>query len=151
MADKKQTTETTKDIEDKFWGQPHYEGEKFDAREFEHDFLQVYMHEPFLGGVSLGISKGPDPNCSTAYVGFNRETHELFMGYNPYFFRSLQAIEREGVIIHESVTSGETKNTSNEVERIALNQHTMVLVSKVRELMKMGSVQSTQDNNPTAA
>jgi co-chaperonin GroES (HSP10) len=53
--------------------------------------------------------------------------------------------------ILESVTSGETKNTSNEVERIALNQHTMVLVSKVRELMKMGSVQSTQDNNPTAA
>jgi predicted metal-dependent peptidase len=97
----KQTTETTKDLGDKFWGQPHYEGEKFGEREFEHDFLQVYMHEPFLGGVSLGISKGPDLNCSTAYVGFNKETHELFMGYNPYFFRSLRPIEREGVIIHE--------------------------------------------------
>jgi len=100
MANKRETTETT-NIEDRFWGQPHYDGETFDAREFEHDFLQVYMHEPFLGGVSLGISKGPDPNCSTAYVGVNKDTNELFMGYNPYFFRSLRPTEREGVIIHE--------------------------------------------------
>jgi predicted metal-dependent peptidase len=97
-----QTTETNpKDAEDKFWGQPHYEGEVFHEKEFEQDFLQVYMHEPFLGGVSLGISKVVDPTCSTAYVGINKETQELIMGFNPYFFRSMQPHEREGVIIHE--------------------------------------------------
>lgn len=98
----KQTTETdTSASDDKYWGQPHYEGETFSDREFEQDFLQVYMHEPFLGGVSLGISKAADPGCGTAYVGVDKETHELIMGYNPYFFRSMQAHEREGVIIHE--------------------------------------------------
>lgn len=101
MTNKNPNTETTRDVEDRYWGQPHYEGETFSPREFEHDFLQVYMHEPFLGGISLGISKGPDPTCSTAYVGFNKENLELFIGYNPYFFRSLKPIEREGVIIHE--------------------------------------------------
>lgn len=101
MAGKAQTTETKQDDTDKFWGQPHYEGERFSDREFENDFLQVYMHEPFLGGVSMEISKIADAACGTAYVGINRETHELILGYNPYFFRSLTAQEREGVIIHE--------------------------------------------------
>lgn len=103
MAAKNQSTETKEgqEKEDNFWGQPHYEGEHFSAREFEHDFLQVYLREPFLGGVSLGISKGPDPKCGTAYIGLNLETQELFMGYNPYFFRSMTPQEREGVIIHE--------------------------------------------------
>lgn len=100
---KGQTTETNEGnkSDDKFWGQPHYEGETFSDREFEHDFLQVYMHEPFLGGVSMNISKYADATCGTAYVGFNKETQELMMGYNPYFFRSLQPAEREGVIVHE--------------------------------------------------
>lgn len=98
----KQTTETNpKDAEDKYWGMPHFEGETFSDREFEQDFLQVYMHEPFLGGISLGISKYADAGCGTAYVGIDKETHELVMGYNPYFFRSMKAHEREGVIIHE--------------------------------------------------
>ena len=101
MAGKNQTTETKQDTEDKFWGQPHFDGETFSDREFEKDFLQVYMHEPFLGGISMEISKFPDPDCGTAYVGIKKDTHELIMGYNPYFFRSLSSTEREGVIIHE--------------------------------------------------
>jgi predicted metal-dependent peptidase len=98
MADK--NTETNQ-FSDKFWGQPHEKDEKFSDREFEKDFLDIYMHEPFLGGVSMEISKIPDPSCGTAYVGIRLDTNELVMGYNPYFFRSLTALEREGVIIHE--------------------------------------------------
>jgi predicted metal-dependent peptidase len=101
MAGKAQTTETKQDAGDKFWGQPHEEGEKFSDREFEKDFLDIYMHEPFLGGVSMEISKIADPTCGTAYVGIRKDTHELVLGYNPYFFRSLTLTEREGVIIHE--------------------------------------------------
>ena len=101
MAGKAQTTETKQDTGDKFWGQPHEEGEKFSDREFEKDFLDIYMHEPFLGGVSMEISKIADPECGTAYVGIRKDTHELVLGYNPYFFRSLTPTEREGVIIHE--------------------------------------------------
>jgi hypothetical protein len=96
MAGKSQTTETKQEHGDKFWGQPHVEGERFSDREFENDFLQVYMHEPFLGGVSMEISKVADPECMTAYVGIRKDTQELVLGYNPYFFRSLTPTEREG-------------------------------------------------------
>lgn len=97
------STDTGKTMEDddKYYGQPHKEGEEFDIREFEPDFLEVFMHEPFLGAISLEMEKAPDAKCRTAYVGLNRENHELRMGYNPYFFRSLTNEERQGVIIHE--------------------------------------------------
>jgi predicted metal-dependent peptidase len=95
------TTETQQEKNpDNFWGQPHVEGEKFSDREFEPDFLAIYMHEPFLGGVSMEITKTPDPQCSTAYVGVGSE-NELVLGYNPYFFRSLTPKERKGTIVHE--------------------------------------------------
>lgn len=98
----KQSTDTSNEQElDKFWGQPHVENEVFSNREFEQDFLQVYMHEPFLGGVSMEISKIADASCGTAYVGIDKENQEVMLGYNPYFFRSLSPQEREGVIIHE--------------------------------------------------
>jgi predicted metal-dependent peptidase len=102
MASKQQTTETKESKEfDRFWGQPHSENEVFSDREFETDFLNVYTHEPFLGGVSMEVTKFPDPECGTAYVGIDEQTLELRMGYNPYFFRSLKSNEREGVILHE--------------------------------------------------
>jgi predicted metal-dependent peptidase len=49
----------------------------------------------------MEITKFPDPECGTAYVGIDEQSHELQMGYNPYFFRSLKNNEREGVILHE--------------------------------------------------
>jgi predicted metal-dependent peptidase len=70
-------------------------------REFEHDFLSVFMHEPFLGGVSLEITKRPDGRIETAAVGVDPTTTDLFMIYNPEFFRKLTPIERRGVIRHE--------------------------------------------------
>jgi predicted metal-dependent peptidase len=86
---------------DPFWGQPHVEGERFSDKEFEGDFLRLFMDEPFLGGISISISKKPDPNISTACVGFTGEHSHLTMKYNPYFFRSMTADERRGVIVHE--------------------------------------------------
>jgi predicted metal-dependent peptidase len=99
---KNTSTETNQQVvEDKYWGQPHEENERFSEREFENDFLQVFMHEPFLGGISIAISKKPDVTCRTAYVGFRESTMDLMFGFNPYFFRSLGHKEREGVIMHE--------------------------------------------------
>lgn len=100
-ASKGTSTDTKQGDTDKYWGQPHYEGEGFSDKEFEQDFLQVYMYEPFLGGISMGISKYPDPSCGTAYVGVRSESFDIAFGYNPYFFRSLTHTEREGVICHE--------------------------------------------------
>lgn len=103
MSKRPTTTDASKNAvdDDKYFGQPHKDGETFSVREFEPDFLEVFMHEPFLGSVSLEIEKDVDPKCRTAYVGFRRDTGELRMGYNPYFFRSLTSDERQGVIIHE--------------------------------------------------
>lgn len=95
------TTDNKQTETDKYWGQPHFEGEHFSDREFESDFLDVFMHEPFLGGISMGITKFPDPACSTAYVGIRSDALDLMFGYNPYFFRFMTSTERKGVICHE--------------------------------------------------
>lgn len=95
------TKQPTTKVKDKFWGQPHHDKETFSDNEFERDFVGVYMNEPFLGYISLGISKFATIQCDTAFVGVNQETIELRMGYNPYFFRSLSSVERRGVITHE--------------------------------------------------
>lgn len=81
------------------------------ADEFDHDFLELYMHDPFLGTVSCDITKVADPNFPTAYMALKKTvdgigakknaTYELVMGYNPKFFRSMAREERKGVITHE--------------------------------------------------
>lgn len=87
--------------------------EKFDGKkkkgityrssEFNHDFVTVYMEQPFLGVVSMEITKLADEGAPTAYMGARKEDkeYELVLGYNPDFFRSLTAKERQGVICHE--------------------------------------------------
>lgn len=70
-------------------------------REFEPDFLALYMREPFLGAISMAVTKEIDRNVPTAYVTFRGSTNELIMGYNPDFFRKLTPNERMGVIKHE--------------------------------------------------
>lgn len=71
--------------------------------EFEHDFLELYMHDPFLGGCSMAVTKFADPKCPTAYIGVrtNGARHEVIMGYSPKFMRGLSREERKGVIRHE--------------------------------------------------
>ena len=71
--------------------------------EFDADFGQLYLVEPFLGGISIGVSKIADFGMPTAYVGVRKKdkAHEVIMGFNPSFFRDLTARERRGVIKHE--------------------------------------------------
>lgn len=71
--------------------------------EFDYDFTYLYLREPFLGTVSVGVSKRPDYSVPTAYVGIRNTTngHDIVMGYNPDFMSSLTAIQRQGVIRHE--------------------------------------------------
>lgn len=73
------------------------------SKEFQHDFLKIYMDEPFIGTVSSEVTKLADYNMPTAYVGMrpNGRRHEIVMGFNPNFLRSLNAQQRRGVIKHE--------------------------------------------------
>jgi len=78
-------------------------GEEYQRGEFDNDFLKVYMHDNFLGTVSLGVTKVADFKMPTAYVGVrpNGKHQEILMGFNPNFFRSLAPRQRQGVIKHE--------------------------------------------------
>lgn len=71
--------------------------------EFDFDFLELYMHDPFLGAVSMDVTKVADPKCPTAYIGVRKNgvRHEVIMGYSPKFLRNLSREERKGVIRHE--------------------------------------------------
>jgi predicted metal-dependent peptidase len=68
--------------------------------QFSKDFLALYTNEPFLGGISIYVTKRADPTKPTAYVTL-RGDYELFMGYNPTFFASLSDVYRNSAIKHE--------------------------------------------------
>lgn len=78
-------------------------GMTYRSNEFNYDFVSVYMEQPFLGVVSMEITKVADEGVPTAYMGARKEDkdYELVLGYNPDFFRSLTPKERQGVICHE--------------------------------------------------
>lgn len=78
-------------------------GAKYRSSEFDHDFLQVYLENPFLGVVSMEISKIADEGAPTAYMSARPvdNDYDLTLGYSPDFMRSLPKEERAGVIIHE--------------------------------------------------
>ena len=59
------------------------------------------MDEPFLGGISISLTKKPNTEIPAACEGFVGERGHLTLQYNPYFFRSMTAQERRGVIVHE--------------------------------------------------
>lgn len=71
--------------------------------EFDYDFLELYISDPFLGGVSLDITKIVDQACPTAYVGVrkNGARSEVVLGFSPKFVRELSREERKGVFCHE--------------------------------------------------
>lgn len=73
------------------------------AKEFEHDFLKVYMNDPFIGTISSEVTKVADYNMPTAYVGVrpNGRRHDVVMGFNPNFMKALGPAQRGGVIKHE--------------------------------------------------
>jgi len=71
--------------------------------EFDFDFLELYMHDPFIGACSMDVTKVADSDCPTAYIGVrkNGARYDVIMGYSPKFFRSMTREERKGVIRHE--------------------------------------------------
>ena len=74
-----------------------------DISDIDPIFGDLYMHEPFLGVVSAGITKVPDAKCPTAYVGArpNGKSHEIIMGFNPKFMRLWNSAKKKGVVKHE--------------------------------------------------
>lgn len=78
-------------------------GNAYRSTEFDDDFIKVYLEQPFLGVISMEITKVADEGAPTAYMAARKvdKDYELTLGYNPDFFRSMPAKERQGVIIHE--------------------------------------------------
>lgn len=72
-----------------------------DEYRFDREIILQMMDEPFLGTVGLAVVKVPDWKCDTAYVGVNRDSQGLVMGYNPDFMRGLPTNQRQGVFKHE--------------------------------------------------
>lgn len=73
------------------------------AGEFDKDFYELFSVEPFLGQISADMTKVPDPNCKTAYVGIRKQngSYEIILGYSPKFMRELSSNKRLGVLKHE--------------------------------------------------
>ncbi len=71
--------------------------------EFDNDFVTLYMNDPFLGSVSMGISKVENNKLPTAAIGAVRTSRgaEVVMYLNTGFFRNLTPEHRRGVIKHE--------------------------------------------------
>lgn len=68
----------------------------------ERTITQLWMDEPFLGGVSMTITKRLDTSCKTAYVGVNKHRFtEIMMGFNPSFFDEQSMAKGKGLIKHE--------------------------------------------------
>jgi predicted metal-dependent peptidase len=66
-------------------------------------FLELFRNEPFLGQISMNITKISDTKQPTAYIGArpNGNSLEIIMGFNPTFMASLTKEQQFGVIKHE--------------------------------------------------
>ena len=66
-------------------------------------FLELFRNEPFLGAISMNITKIADEKMPTAYIGVrpNGNSYEIIMGFNPDFMRPLTKEQQFGVIKHE--------------------------------------------------
>lgn len=66
-------------------------------------FLDLFRNEPFLGAISMNVTKIADKKQKTAYIGArpNGTSTELIMGFNPDFMKNLTKEQQFGVIKHE--------------------------------------------------
>lgn len=76
---------------------------KYREGEFDKEFIDLWLSEPFLGSVSMGIGKYADFSVPTAYVGVRKtdNSYDVVMGFNPTFMRDMTPRQRQGVIRHE--------------------------------------------------
>ena len=90
-------------------------------------FLEIYLNPRYSYSkyVGMGIKKQMDLSCDTAYVGYNREKNEIFLGYNPYFLAQYNKKRKTGVIAHEYLhvifEHLTLRSTNNPKERMLLN------------------------------
>jgi predicted metal-dependent peptidase len=102
QVEKSTSKDKNSTLNEKFEGK-QTKGAVYRSNEFDQSFIKVYTDNPFLGVISMAITKLADEGVPTAYMGARKLNNEydLTLGYNPNFFRSLQPNEREGVIVHE--------------------------------------------------
>lgn len=79
------------------------DSERYPASEINPTLMRFIRKEPFLGSISMNISKYADYKFPTAYVGArpNGNLNEVFMGLSPKFFFYLNEHQRIGVLTHE--------------------------------------------------
>jgi predicted metal-dependent peptidase len=68
---------------------------------FDSDFIELFVHDPFLGGIFQNITRRHDWNFPTAYIYFDHINFGVVMGYNPEFMARLTSKQRQWVIKHE--------------------------------------------------
>jgi predicted metal-dependent peptidase len=104
MFDKEEAEKVKKQV------QEHLENEDVEIIDESKDisflnpvFLELFRNEPFLGQISMNITKVADAKMPTAYIGArpNGNSLEIMMGFNPKFMASLTKEQQFGVIKHE--------------------------------------------------
>ena len=75
----------------------------FSPREFDHTFADFFLTNPFLGALTMEVTKVFDIRQPTAYIGVrpNGRQYEIVLGMNPKFFREMVSKHRHGVLKHE--------------------------------------------------
>jgi predicted metal-dependent peptidase len=78
-------------------------GEVYRTREFDKDFFDLYIGQPFLSTISMEVTKVADSGVPTAYIGALPEDNDyvLTMGFNEDFLRNMKAEHRQGILCHE--------------------------------------------------
>ena len=77
---------------------PNRDPEEYD---FGPSFINLFVHENFLGAISANIVRCEDWTVPTAYIGVDTKNLTFIMGYNPEFMARLSKRQREWVIKHE--------------------------------------------------
>lgn len=70
---------------------------------FDHTMTDFILNNPFMGSISMSVTKVIDIKQPTAYIGVRHNTgrHDIVMGINPKFFAKHNIRQRHGVIKHE--------------------------------------------------
>lgn len=89
--------------EDEDPSEPKNVPQSADISHLNNVFLKLFRNEPFLGAISMAITKVGDTKQPTAYIGVrpNGKTQEVVMGFNPKFMDEQTEDKQIGVIKHE--------------------------------------------------
>lgn len=104
LFSKDEANKIMKDVNDELSKEEEEPAEVRDIKFMNNIFLELFRNEPFLGTISMNITKIADNKAPTAYIGArpNGQSQEIIMGFNPKFMMDLENnAKKMGVIKHE--------------------------------------------------